>query len=498
MVERSIELYLPDENASSILGEDLAAMLRPGDVLALHGDLGMGKTTLARAIIRGLHGDPDLDVPSPTFTLVQAYQARFQIHHFDLYRLASPDEFEELGVHETIPDGVVLVEWPERAEDRLPGDAVTVVLSEHGSGRHAHITGPADFMARLDRSLAIRAFLDRSGYAGAARAYLVGDASARAYETISLEQAAPVILMNAPRPPSGPAVRDGKPYAQIAHISESVVPFVAIARALRDKGFCAPEVYASDFERGLLLIENLGSEGVLDAGGQPIGERYLAAAELLAGIHRHEWSPRIDVAPGVGHTIPPFDRDALSIESALLVDWYLPHIAGRPATDAERAAFSQAWGAVFDTLDRCEKSILLRDVHSPNIIWREDRSGSDRIGLIDFQDAMIGPSAYDVASLALDARVTIPSELENAIVEAYVAARQAQGGFDRQAFETAYAITAAQRNTKILGIFVRLDVRDGKPGYLKHLPRIRSYVARAIEHPALRPVRDLYAELGIL
>ncbi|MBX9464936.1 MAG: tRNA (adenosine(37)-N6)-threonylcarbamoyltransferase complex ATPase subunit type 1 TsaE [Aquamicrobium sp.] len=498
MGERSIELELPDEEASCVLGDDFAAMLRPGDVLALHGDLGMGKTTLARAIIRGLHGDRDLEVPSPTFTLVQAYQARFPVQHFDLYRLTSPDELEELGFEEAMRDGVVLVEWPERAEDRLPGDAITVALSEHGSGRHAHITGPADFMARLDRSLAIRAFLDRSGYAGAARAYLVGDASARAYETISFEQAAPVILMNAPRPPSGPAVRDGKPYAQIAHISESVVPFVAIARALRHKGFCAPEVYASDFERGLLLIENLGSEGVLDAGSQPIGERYLAAAELLAAIHRHEWSPHVDVAPGIGHTIPPFDRDALSIESELLVDWYLPHIAGRPATDAERAAFSQAWGAVFDTLEHCEKSILLRDVHSPNIIWREDRSGSDRIGLIDFQDAMIGPSAYDVASLAMDARVTIPAELENAIVEAYVAARRAQGGFDRQAFEAAYAITAAQRNTKILGIFVRLNVRDGKPGYLKHLPRIRSYVARAIEHPALRPVRDLYAELGIL
>ena len=498
MVERSIELDLPDETTSSILGEDLAAVLRPGDVLALQGDLGMGKTTLARAVIRALHGDSDLEVPSPTFTLVQAYQARFPIQHFDLYRLASPDELEELGFEEAMRDGVMLIEWPERAEDRLPGDAVVVVLSEYGSGRRVHITGPAAFMERLDRSLAIRAFLDRSGYSGATRAYLVGDASARAYETISLKGRAPVILMNAPSPPSGPPVRDGKPYAQIAHISESVVPFVAIATALRGKGFCAPEIYASDFERGLLLIENLGSEGILDGGGEPIGERYVAAAELLAAIHRHEWTPQIDVAPGVGHTIPPFDRDALSIESELLVDWYLPHVAGRPATDAERAAFSQAWAVVFDTLDRCERSIVLRDVHSPNIIWREDRPGSDRIGLIDFQDAMIGPSAYDVASLAMDARVTIPSELERAIVEAYLAARQAQGSFDRQAFEAAYAITAAQRNTKILGIFVRLDVRDGKPGYLKHLPRIRSYVARAIEHPVLRPVRDLYAELGIL
>lgn len=498
MAGRSIELELPDEDASRALGEDLAAMLRPGDVLALRGDLGMGKTTLARAIIRGVSADRNLEVPSPTFTLVQAYQARFPVHHFDLYRLASPDELEELGFDEAIRDGVVLLEWPERAEDLLPADTVTVLLSEHGPGRRALISGPATFMARLDRSLAIRSFLEKSGYAGATRSYLVGDASARAYETISEEGREPVILMNAPRPLPGPPVHNGKPYAKIAHISESVAAFVAMARALRREGFCAPDIYASDLERGLLLIENLGSDGVVDSSGKPIGERYLAAAELLAQMDRRQWPRHVEVAEGVVHTIPPYDRDALSIETGLLIDWYLPHVAGRPATDSERTAFSHAWSTVFDTLDQCERGLVLRDFHSPNIIWRGDRIGGDRIGLIDFQDALIGPSAYDVASLATDARVTIPPELEHAIVEAYVAGRQAQGSFDRQGFEAGYAITAAQRNTKILGIFVRLNIRDGKPGYLKHLPRIRAYVARAIAHPALQPVRDVYRELGIL
>ena len=127
-----------------------------------------------------------------------------------------------------------------------------------------------------------------------------------------------------------------------------------------------------------------------------------------------------------------------------------------------------------------------------------ERSGTDRLGIIDFQDAMIGPAAYDVASLAQDARVTIPPELEQEIVEAYCAARERQGDFDRAGFEQAYAIMAAQRNTKILGIFVRLDQRDGKPHYLKHLPRIRDYVARSLRHPALGEVRDFYLRQGVV
>jgi aminoglycoside/choline kinase family phosphotransferase len=111
---------------------------------------------------------------------------------------------------------------------------------------------------------------------------------------------------------------------------------------------------------------------------------------------------------------------------------------------------------------------------------------------------MIGPAAYDVASLAMDARVTIAPELERRIVDAYCAAREASGPFDRAGFEEAYAIMAAQRNSKILGIFVRLNIRDGKPGYMKHLPRIRDYVSRALGHPSLRALRDVYASAGII
>ena len=490
-----IRLVLADEDATRRLGDDIAAILAPGDAVLLSGDLGMGKTALARAIVRALAGDDGLDVPSPTFTLVQHYDGRVPVRHFDLYRIASPDELEELGLAEALAEGAALVEWPERAPGALPADAVTVRLSEEGAGRLAQISGPAPFIDRLGRSLAIRAFLDASGFDGATRSFLTGDASARAYETVSLPGRAPVILMNAPRRPDGPPIRDGLPYSRIAHLAESVVPFVAIANALRRQGFCAPEIHAADLDAGLLLVENLGTAGVLDAARRPIPERYLASAELLAEMHTKKWPRRIEVADGVVHEVPAYDRRALAIETELLSDWYLPHVAGRAPDAALRGEYAAAWARAFDLLDGGETTLVLRDYHSPNLIWRGGREGRDRIGLIDFQDAVFGPAAYDVASLAMDARVDVSPELERAVVDAYCAAR---GAFDREAFETAYAVMAAQRNSKILGIFVRLKQRDGKPGYMAHLPRIKGYLSRALAHPALADLRTFYDRAGIL
>ncbi len=493
-----LTLDLHDETASNQLGEDIAAALRAGDVLLLSGDLGMGKSTLARAIIRAMADDAALDVPSPTFTLVQAYATRVPIQHYDLYRLGVPEELEELGFADAIEHGAVLVEWPERAADDMPHDAVRLSLSEQGQGRVAVIDAPDGFAKRLQRSLTIRQFLDRSGWQGASRHFLVGDASTRAYETVRTPDGEALILMNAARQPDGPPIRDGKPYSRIAHLAESVTPFVAIAKVLRDQGFAAPAIPAADLDNGLLLVENLGTDGVLDEDGTPIPARYIASAELLAQMHTRRWPDRIEVEPGTVHVVPTYDRVALAIETELMTDWYLPSVTGTATSDDDRAAFGAAWAQMFDLLDHAEKTLVLRDYHSPNIIWRADRQGHDRVGIIDFQDALIGPSAYDVASLALDARVTISRELEQQIVDAYCAARAAAGDFDRAQFETAYAIMAAQRNTKIIGIFVRLNQRDGKPAYLKHLPRIRDYLARALAHPQLAPLVPLYRKAGIL
>jgi tRNA threonylcarbamoyl adenosine modification protein YjeE len=492
-----LERHLPDERATVRLGEDLAMALRAGDALALSGDLGAGKTTLARGLIRAMAAAENLDVPSPTFTLVQSYGTRVPLNHFDLYRLTSSSELDELGLDEMLATGAALIEWPERAGDRLPQGAVVVELTQDGEGRQARIAGSGPAFERISRSLSLRDFMAGAGWGEATRRYFTGDASARSYETVTLSGKTRV-LMNSPRLVLGPPVRDGKPYAVIAHTAQSVEAFVAIDRALAESGVSVPEIYAQDLDLGFLLISHLGSENFLDAAGRPVATRYAAAAELLAAIHAKTWGARLEAAPGVFHDVPPFDRDAMMIEVDLLVDWYVPYATGRPAGEALRSGFHAAWDAVFDKLDRAEKSLMLRDFHSPNIIWRGDRKGHGRLGVVDFQDALIGPSAYDVASLAMDARVTVPPEIEQATVDAYVAARGGYNGFDEEDFAEAYAIMAAQRNSKILGIFVRLNERDGKPAYLQHLPRIRNYLERALAHPALAEMRDFYIRNGLI
>ncbi|MCO5072395.1 MAG: tRNA (adenosine(37)-N6)-threonylcarbamoyltransferase complex ATPase subunit type 1 TsaE [Rhizobiaceae bacterium] len=493
-----LERFLANEADTARLGEDLAQILKPGDVLALHGDLGAGKTTLARSLIRALANDAELEVPSPTFTLVQIYEAaRLPIHHFDLYRISGADELLELGLDEALERGAALIEWPDRAGDLLPADTLHIELVHEGEGRRVAVTGGDDILNRAARSLAMRDFLTDAGWASAKRRHLTGDASARSYETVSLERAQPRILMNSPPLVLGPPVKDGKAYAEIAHTARTVHAFVAVDQALATAGVSVPEIFAQDLDQGFLLIENLGSSGIVDSEHRPIPDRYVAAARLLADLHQKPWQSHLPVSGDIFHDVPPFDRDAMMIEVELLLEWYVKWRTGSPPSDTLRRDFAHEWNMLIDRLNGAEIGLVQRDYHSPNIIWRAERNGRDRLGVIDFQDALIGPTAYDLASLAMDARATVPRDVEQAVVDAYVADRIRNSDFDETGFREAYAIMAAQRNSKILGIFVRLKERDGKPHYLRHLPRIRDYLRRALEHPALAPLDDLYSRHGL-
>ncbi len=282
---------LADEEATRRLMVDIAAALAPGDLITLSGDLGAGKTTFARALIRHLAGDQTVEVPSPTFTLMQAYDLpRFNLVHADLYRLSGPAELAELGFEDITPSAVTLLEWPDRAAGFLPPDRLDIALTlspqQGPTFRNARVTGYGTMAARAERIAAIRVFLARSGFGEASRQYVQGDASTRAYERLTLDGAS-YILMNSPRRPDGPPVRDGKPYSAIAHLAENVTPFVAMAQALRQRGLSAPAIFAADREAGLLVIEDLGRELVV-AGDPPapIEARYEVAADLLTALHR--------------------------------------------------------------------------------------------------------------------------------------------------------------------------------------------------------------------
>ena len=496
----AFDLFLPDEAATARLAADLALVLGRGDVIALSGDLGAGKTHFARAFVRTLSGEPDLEVPSPTYTLAQIYETRPKVTHFDLYRLGDEDELEELGFDEATETGLVLVEWPERAPRVFTQATVRLELADAvGGGRQARITATPDAAKRIRRSLDARAFLTGAGLPDAIRQAFQGDASARRYETVPGPDGTPLVLMDSPALVLGPPVRNGLPYARIAHTAETVLAFVAVAQALEAAGLGAPRILDADLEAGFVLMTDLGRDTVLDGEGRPIPERYEAAMDALA--HFHSEPPRRDLPTREGpvHPVPPFDRGALSIEVSLLLDWYWPHRRDAPPSETERARFDTVWDALFDRLEGAEPALVLRDLQWPNLVWRPSETGHRRVAFLDFQDAMIGPSAYDVASLAQDARVDIPAELEDRLRHHYMSLREARDPrFDKHAFEEAYAIMAAQRATKILGIFVRLLRRDGKPQYLRHIPRIQSYLKRSLRHPALQALANLYEDWALL
>jgi N-acetylmuramate 1-kinase len=493
----SYSLTLANERATERLAIDLAMVLKPGDLITLSGDLGAGKTAFARALIRHIADDAGMEVPSPTFTLVQTYALpRLTVVHVDLYRVGHSGELAELGVDEAAENALVLIEWPDRAAGALPADRLDVAFalaSQLGPNqRQAELTAHGSFVPRLERFLAIRQFLAAERLADAQRRHLQGDASTRAYERITQEERK-LILMNAPRRPDGPPVRNGMPYSAIAHLAEDVKPFVAMARALRDRGLSAPQVHAANLSEGLLLLEDFGSEPMV--GGDPpapIEERYAAAVDVLVAIHRQQVAFTLPVAPRVDHTLPPYDIDAFLIEAELLLDWYIPHRGGT-VTDAARNAFIALWRDALAYAETVTPTWVLRDFHSPNLLWLADREGVKRVGLLDFQDALMGPAPYDLVSLLQDARVDVPDTLEITLIGRYVKARlDTDPDFASTAFVELYVTLGAQRATKILGIFARLDKRDGKPQYLRHLPRIWRYLRRSLFHPSMNELKAWY------
>jgi N-acetylmuramate 1-kinase len=490
-------VVLPNEEALHRLVQDIAIVLETGDLITLSGDLGAGKTTLARALIRHLAGDPTVEVPSPTFTLMQTYDLpRFALVHADLYRVTGASELTELGFEDLPSGAVTLLEWPDRAAGFLPTDrldiAITLAPELGPDHRNLLITGYGTFAPRAERLAALRDFLDRSDFGDAERERLAGDASTRAYERLTLGDRR-VVLMNSPRHPDGPPVRSGRPYSAIAHLAEDVKPFVALARGLHERGFSAPVIHAADLEQGFLILEDLGGDGVTEGDPPvPIGHRYQAAVDTLIALHKLPLPDTLPVDPPIEHRIPVYDLDALLIEVELLIDWYLPY-RGAPLEPADREAYLALWRETLDPVLDVEPTWVLRDFHSPNLLWLPDRTGTARVGLLDFQDALMGPAAYDLASLLQDARIDVPEEIEIELLGRYARARRAADpAFDVAGFVQVYSTLAAQRASKILGIFARLDQRDGKPQYLRHLPRVWRYLQRSLAHAALEPLEDWY------
>ncbi len=486
----------PDEAATLAVAIAQAVWLEPGDFVGLTGDLGAGKTTFARGLIRAIAEAPELEAPSPTFTLMQVYDAPAgPVVHADFYRLRGPTELANLGWDEAVDGAIAIVEWPEKIPQALPADRLEIDIrfdpSRGPEFRLLMLRGFGAIDPRLALALGVARLLERAGWGNGVREFLQGDASIRAYERLIKPTGETAILMISPPRPDGPILRFGKPYAAIAKLSPDIRAFIAMAEGLRGLGYSAPALIAYSVVEGLALIEDFGSATVAQ-NGVPDGARYAPAIALLADLHGRDLPPSLS-AGEEPYDLPVYDIEAMLVEVELALDWYAPTVARVTPPSGARMQFLAIWRELLQPILAEPTTWTLRDYHSPNLHWLADRLGLKRIGLIDFQDAAIGPPAYDVASLLQDARVDVPEDLEMRLAALYMRRRTSvDPAFDTQRFAAAYAATGAQRATKILGLFARLDKRDGKPEYLRHLPRIERYLARNLAHPLLQPLALWY------
>ena len=314
-----------------------------------------------------------------------------------------------------------------------------------------------------NRSELITQFLKSAGWDHATRANLAGDASNRSYDRLTDPMHGAAVLMNAP-PERG----------------EDIRPFVKMTNWLLDQGISAPRILAADEDAGFLLLEDFGDDLFARLCGTARAdevELYTAAVEVL--VHLAKAPPPADIAP--------YDNTTYLREAQLLTDWYLPAATGQDTSPELRSEFDSLITGACDGLAR--NTVVLRDYHSENLLWLPDRDGLRRVGQLDYQDALLGHPAYDLVSLLEDARRDTSPDLQGAMFDHYVA----QSGVDRENFSLAYNTLGMQRNIKIIGIFARLCLRDGKPVYLKHMPRVWDHLQRDLRDPALTAVADWVA-----
>ena len=306
-----------------------------------------------------------------------------------------------------------------------------------------------------------REFLHAAGWGDAEVGPLAGDASFRRYFRVN-DRGRRAVLMDAPPE------------------HEDVRPFLKIADLLVGGGFSAPRLLSADREQGFLLIEDFGDAlmgPVLAAEPAREEEVYAAAVRLLAEL-RH--LPPTDLRP--------YDRAELLREVMIFPEWYGKAAGFDWDADSYTAAWDAVWGDVLAET-AAAPMVTLRDYHADNLMLLEGRAGVQALGLLDFQDALAGHPAYDLVSLLQDARRDVAPRLEKAMLGEYA---RAAGVSDEEAFRTSYEVLGAQRNVKILGVFVRLRDRDSRQGYVERLPRVWGYVERNFRHPALGPVKHWF------
>ncbi len=316
-------------------------------------------------------------------------------------------------------------------------------------------------------------FLAAHGWDKAVCSPIAGDASFRRYARLELGGKR-AIVMDAP---------PGK---------EDIRPFVTVANYLRRHGLSAPDIIAADEGLGFMLLEDLGDSsyskmlvGKGEEGSRTEMALYEQAIDVLISLHNQP----------VAENLPHYDEALLLREAGLLLEWYFPVLNGERLSAKLEAEYYHLWQQLIKHLNALPQVVVLRDYHADNLMWLPERVGVKKVGLLDFQDAVIGSPAYDMVSLLEDARRDVGEDTVAAMINRYLAAMPATA---RKDFLASYAILGAQRNCKIIGIFTRLSARDGKASYLKLLPRVWRHVMHDVKHPLLTPLKQWLMKVEVL
>lgn len=351
------------------------------------------------------------------------------------------------------------------------------------------------------RSEALARLLEQTGFAAAERDPLAGDASTRRYERLILPDRR-AMLMDAPRsnesapcPPSAtPAERRLLGWNATSRLAASrVEAFVAVANHLRSLGLAAPEIYGADVEAGYAVIEDLG-DGLyahVIPDGADENALYAEAARVLAAVHKAPVPQKLDAPGGSPWPLLEYDALALEVNADLFVDW-LPQAADVRIDDCARARWEQVRDGLIVKALGFPRAFTIRDYHAENLLWLPERDGLQRVGLLDFQDAVRGWRAWDFAMLLHDARRDVSPAAADAAIRAYL---EETGASDAD-FRRELCVLGAINAMRILGIFARLASRDGKQRYLSFMPREWGHLARTLEHPSLADARAFVEEVA--
>ena len=448
----------------------ITPIFEKGDLLALNGEIGSGKTTLTKHLINYLTATRIDEINSPTFNLCQTYSNEdLIISHYDFYRLDYLQEIEELDINDSIKNNFTIIEWANKFSSILPKDHIEIQIDNKSDKREYKILFHGEYAKKIAGHKNRLSFLSNSNLNIKKITNMRGDASKRKYYRVN-DGTETFVLMD--------ALEDS---INKTATSKTITDFIIFRQYLEDIGLRVPKIYEFDIQKQLILEEDLGLTTYDELYSKLSFQDLInpAIESLLILVHSNY--KNINDLDGKAFKPQNFDEKVFINESKIFIDYYWPYVKNSICPEEEKYEFLSIIEKIYSDLST-DKTLVLRDYHSPNLHYLQNEKGHKKCALIDFQDALLGHPLYDLVSLAQDARFTISEDQERYIIDTFKDKFLFNDfQLSKSSFNEQYKILAIQRSLKILGIFARLSLLEGKNNYIIHMPRVLNYIRRSMD-----------------